>query len=70
MKKIWARISMELEVSDEEANQILQEAGYVEYEGKKINNEFDINKNFAKQFVERGTLADDSYIPEDCIREI
>lgn len=67
MKKIWARISMELEVSDEEAQEILQEAGVNPSGG---NYEFDINKEFAKQFIEHGVLSDDSYIPEDCIMEI
>lgn len=69
MKKIFARIGIELVVSDEEANQILKEAGSY-FEGTHTaNNEYEINKEFAKRFVENGTLSDDSYIPEDSIEE-
>ena len=67
MKKIFARIGMTLEVSDEEAAEILEEAGVNPAGG---NYEFDINKEFAKQFIENGVLSDDSYIPEDCIMEV
>ena len=69
MKKIFARIGMELLVSNKEAEQLFREAGYQKYEGKKINDEFDINMEFAKRFLEKGTLVDESYIPEDCITE-
>ena len=69
MKKIFARISMELVVSDEEAEQLIKECGSYWQGTCEVNNEFDINKDFAKQFVEHGTLADNSYIPEDCITE-
>ena len=64
MKKIFARIGMELEVSDEEWELLLEEDG-----GKKSgeSNEFDINTDFAKRFIEDGHLSDDSYIPEGCI---
>lgn len=69
MIRVFARIGMELLISDEEAEQLFRETGYQKYEGKKINNEFDINKEFAERFVKNGTLVDDSYIPEDCITE-
>ena len=67
MKRVFARIGMELLISDEEAEQLFEETDYQMYEGKKINDEFDINKEFAERFVKNGTLVDDSYIPEDCI---
>ena len=69
MKRVFARIGMELLISDEEAEQLFEETGYQMYEGKKINNEFDINKEFAERFVKNGTLVDESYITEDCITE-
>ena len=69
MKKIFARIGIELLVSDKEANQILKEAGSY-FDGESIsNNELDINKEFAERFIKDGTLTDDSYIPEDSIEE-
>lgn len=69
MKKIFARIGIELVVSDKEANQILKEAGSY-FDGDNIsNNELDINKEFAERFIKDGTLTDDSYIPEDSIEE-
>lgn len=69
MKKIFARIGIELVVSDKEAKQILREAGSY-FDGNHIsNNELNINMEFAKRFVENGTLVDESYIPEDSITE-
>ena len=70
MKKVWARISMELIISDEEAKELLKESGSY-FDGETIiNNEFDINKEFAQRFIDHGTLSDDSYIPENCIMEV
>ena len=70
MKKVFARIGIELLVSDKEAKQILKEAGSY-FDGESIsNNELEINKEFAERFIKNGTLTDDSYIPEDCITEI
>ena len=69
MKKIFARIGIELVVSDKEAKQILKEAGSY-FDGEHIsNNELDINKEFAERFIKDGTLTEDSYIPEDSIVE-
>lgn len=64
MKKIFARIGMVLEVSDEEYEQVLKEADVNPAGG---NNEFDINKSFAARFVKDGVLDEDSYIPEDIL---
>ena len=70
MKKVFARIGIELRVSDKEAKELLKEAGSY-FDGETItNNELEINKEFAKRFIEKGTLTDDSYIPEDCITEV
>ena len=70
MKKIFARIGIELVVSDKEAKQILKEAGSY-FDGDCIsNNELDINKEFAERFIKDGTLTEDSYIPEDSIEEV
>ena len=63
--KVFARISMYLDLSDEECRQLLEEAG-VSPSGE--SNEFDINKDFARRFVEHGELAEDSYIPQGCIK--
>lgn len=69
MKRIFARIGIELVVSDKEANQILKEAGSY-FDGEHISNsEYEINKEFAERFIKNGTLTNDSYIPEDCIEE-
>ena len=70
MKKVFARISMELIISDEEAAQLIKESGSYREGTNEINNEFDINKEFAQRFIVHGTLSDDSYIPEDCITEV
>ena len=69
MKKIFARISIELAVSDQEADEILKEAGYYKDGNRKVNNEYEINMEFAKRFIEGGVLVDESYIPEDSITE-
>lgn len=70
MKKIFARIGFELLISDKEAKELLKESGSY-FDGETIsNNELDINMEFAKRIVEKGTLTDDSYIPEDCITEV
>lgn len=69
MKKVFARIGIELLISDEEAERLIKECGSYREGTCEVNNEFDINKEFAKRFVERGTLTDDNYIPEDCITE-
>ena len=70
MKKIFARIGIELVVSDKEAKQILKEAGSY-FNGDHIaNNELDIDKEFAERFIKDGTLTEDSYIPEDSIEEV
>lgn len=70
MKKIFARIGIELFVSDEEADEILEEAGFYKDGKRKVNNEYDINMEFARRFVEGGKLVDESYIPEDSIEEV
>ena len=70
MKKVFARIGIELVISDEEAKELLKEAGSY-FDGETIsNNELDINKKFAKRFIEGGILTDDSYIPEDSITDV
>lgn len=66
MKKIFARIGMTLEISDEEYAEILNEAGVNPADG---NYEFDISEEFAKRFVEGGIVDRDSYIPEDELRK-
>ena len=66
MKKVFARIGMTLEVTDEEYKEILEEAGVNPAGG---NNEFDINAKFAAEFVKKGVIDGDSYIPEDCLHK-
>lgn len=66
MKKIFARIGMVLEVSDEEYKEILEESGVNPAGG---NYEFDINETFAARFVKDGAIDRDSYIPEDTLLE-
>lgn len=66
MKKIFARIGMTLEISDEEYKEILEKSGVNPAGGNK---EFDINETFAARFVKDGVLDKDSYIPEDTLLE-
>lgn len=62
MKKIFARIGMSLEISDEEYAELIKESGSNPNDGL---NEFDINEEFAKRFIKDGVLDGDSYIPEE-----
>lgn len=62
MKKIFARIGMTLEISDEEYAELIKESGSNPNDGL---NEFDINKEFAMRFIKDGELDGDSYIPEE-----
>ena len=66
MKKLFARIGIVLEVSDEEARRILEEAGVNPAGG---NCEYDISEEFARRFVKFGKIDGDSYIPADEIKE-
>ena len=74
MKRIFARISMELIVSDDEADQILNECNADWYTDscthQKCNNEFDLTEDLAQRFLKEGTYSEhSSYVPEDCITE-
>lgn len=60
MKTIWARIGMELEVSDEEYENIKAIA-----DGDDYN--FDGDDELAKRFVLNGKASGDSYIPDVCL---
>lgn len=62
MKKIFARIGMSLEISDEEYAELVKESGSNPNDGL---NEFDINEKFARRFIKDGVLDGDSYIPEE-----
>lgn len=65
MKKVFARIGMVLEISDDEAKRLLEETG--EREGRNL--EYDISDELAMRFVREGKLHADSYIPADSIWE-
>ena len=67
MKKVWARIGMSLIISDEEAEQLLDEAGR---NNSGSNWEYIMNKDFARRFVKYGKVDGESYIPDDCISDI
>lgn len=74
MKKIFARISMELVVSDEEADKLVQECCgdyYFDSVTEQIsNNEFDLTDEIAQRFLKEGTYSKgSSYIPEGCISD-
>ena len=69
MKTVYARISIEAVIPDELYEELMDEAGYYIDNGVKVNNEFDINEACAKKILELGTIADGSYIPENCIRD-
>lgn len=59
MKKLWARIGMELEVTDEEYERIKDKARNDDYD-------FDEGDDLAKRFISDGKLSGESYIPNDC----
>ena len=74
MKRIFARISMELIVSDDEAKRILNECSascYTDATTHHVyNNEFDLTEELAQRFLKDGTYSENSsYVPEDCITE-
>lgn len=54
MKKIFGRISMLLEVSDEEFEELKN----------KYSNDAEISKKLCTRFLVHGKLTDDSYIPQ------
>jgi len=65
--KVFARIGMYLDLSEEEHKQLLEEAGTDSY---GCSNEFDISPEFARRFIKDGELDEfDSYIPQGCIAE-
>ena len=59
MKRLWARISMELEVSDEEYEKLKKQSMYGQFD---VSLEHD-NAYLAERFLKDGTIANDSYIP-------
>lgn len=75
MKKIFARISMELVLSDEEADKLVQDCNssyYIDsFTEKAANNEFDLPDEIALRFLKEGKFSEgSSYVPEDCITEV
>jgi len=64
--RVFARIGMYLELTEEEGMQLLKEAGTNPNNGE--SNEYDISPEFARRFIEHGELDEhDSYIPQGCI---
>lgn len=67
MKRLWARISMELEVSDEEYEQ-LREMATSHYDGAVHDLELDLMGEYGNElkqrFVEHGFISNDSYISD------
>lgn len=55
MKRVWARISIEMWVTDEE---------YEDFARNAKENEEGISEELAKRFLKEGQLSDDSYMPE------
>lgn len=55
MKKLWARISIEMYVTDEEYEEVKE----------KVRKDDRISDDLAKRFIKEGTLSEDSYIPEN-----
>lgn len=55
MKKVWARIGISLDVSDEK---------YIEFESRFDGGFVDLTEEEAQEFVDKGTVDGDSYIPE------
>lgn len=59
MKRVFARISLILEMNDDEHKELLEKAGILNGE----SNEIDISTELAKRFLKEGELDDSSYIP-------
>ena len=62
MKTIWARIGMELEVTDEEYEAIKAKADHDDYEMEE-------DDELTRRFVSDGKLSGESYIPDCCLWE-
>ena len=65
MKTLWARISMELEVSDEEFEKLREQSR--DERGRFYDVELDTD--LAQRFLNDGELSLDSYIPGDLFEE-
>ena len=57
MKKIWARIGISLDISDDEWKELLERSS----DGK---DEITLTEEEANRFVKNGKVDGDSYIPE------
>ena len=68
MKKIFARIGMELEITDKEYQELMEKAGtYSDGSYELRHNEFELDYDMAERFINFGSLANDSYVPEDYV---
>ena len=66
--KVFAKIGMFLDLSEEEHKQLLEEAGTNHY---GCSNKFYISPEFARRFIKDGELVEnDNYIPQGCIASI
>lgn len=72
MKKIWARIGISLEVTDEEYEGLKRQASdYIPDGGDELErtyHDLDLDAEMSKRFIKDGWQDGDSYIPE-CIFE-
>lgn len=65
MKTLWARITMELDVTDEEYKALKERADR--------HGDVDLTDEEAQRFIDKGRLSNDSYIPDSyfgCMDEV
>lgn len=56
MKTLWARITMELDVTDEEYKALKERADR--------HGDVDLTDEEAQRFIDKGRVSNDSYIPD------
>ena len=72
MKKIWARIGMTLEVTDEEYEELRIQALNKAYQpdDETIYDDLGLSAALKKKFLEKGKANGDSYIPAIVFEEM
>lgn len=65
MAKVYARISMELEMTEDELKELRKQAGVNLSDSTSL--EMDISDSLAERFINEGELSHGSYIPAECI---
>lgn len=70
MIKIWARIGVACEISDEKYQELLSRASYKGRDGIIRFGELTLTQSEKKFFMEHGKADGDSYIPQEVFEDI